>query len=489
MKAKTIVLSLILIFMNSLSVSVSLADESSLQRQLNKQNDIIEVQNKRIDELEAFIKEFKNSLSKVESTKNMPKENLENTKEVKVKDGPVDMVSFSKEKLYNPETAFFGPLPQLKSSDGKYTLGMMGLIQLDGAIYNQEANFNTNNDLSDGLIVRRAGLTLAGVSERDWIWFLSYDYADSGENPNDGLRAAMGIYRGFKPWWIFAGLFGNSVGLDTSNFSSQRQFMEAAMPQATFIYGAGSPAMGVAATYRGKEYYMRFGIYGEPYKNTSTDDEGLGVHGRLAWQPIKLREDSMHIGLTGYYRTANNSNTFTDGLRDSTLRFRSKGESAVSGDFILDTGIITDLDTYYYAGYEFAKVNGPLSIQTEWGVLGVNRKTKNDALFSGGYIQGGYMLTDDARNYNAYFAQFWRLKPKSSITEGGLGAWELALRASTIDLNDSGIKGGESSSYTLGLNWYMTTFTKTILNIVHTDSSGALSEDFNVLGVRLQIEF
>jgi phosphate-selective porin OprO/OprP len=99
------------------------------------------------------------------------------------------------------------------------------------------------------------------------------------------------------------------------------------------------------------------------------------------------------------------------------------------------------------------------------------------------------MLTNDARNYNAYFAQFWRLKPKLSITEGGLGAWEVALRASTIDLNDSDINGGEASSYTLGLNWYMTTFTKTILNIVHTESSGALSEDFNVLGIRLQIEF
>ena len=485
LKAKILITSLILIFINS----IALADEHSLQRQLNKQSEIIKAQSKRIDELEVFIKEFKNNLTRNELIKITTKENLDNIKEIKTPNKTVDMVSSGKEKSYNPETAFFGPLPQLKSTDGKYTLGMMGLIQLDAGIYNQEANLSTNNDLSDGFIVRRAGLTLAGVSEKDWIWFLSYDYADSGENPNDGLRAAMGIYRGFKPWWIFAGLFGNSVGLDTSNFSSQRQFMEAAMPQATFIYGAGSPAMGVAATYRGKEYYMRFGFYGEPYKNTSTDDEGLGVHARFAWQPIKLRTDSMHIGLTGYYRTANNSNTFTDGLRNSTLRFRSKGESAVSGDFILDTGIITDLDTYYYAGYEFAKVNGPLSIQTEWGVLGIDRKTKNDALFSGGYIQGGYMLTNDARNYNAYFAQFWRLKPKLSITEGGLGAWEVALRASTIDLNDSDINGGEASSYTLGLNWYMTTFTKTILNIVHTESSGALSEDFNVLGIRLQIEF
>ena len=47
-------------------------------------------------------------------------------------------------------------------------------------------------------------------------------------------------------------------------------------------------AMGVAATYRGKDYYMRLGFYGEPFNNSSTDDEGIGVHGRLVWQPIKI---------------------------------------------------------------------------------------------------------------------------------------------------------------------------------------------------------
>ena len=81
----------------------------------------------------------------------------------------------------------------------------------------------------------------------------------------------MAIYRGFKPWWLFVGLFGNSVGLDASNFSSQRQFMEAAMPQATFIYGAGSPAMGIAATYRGDDYYVRFGLYGEPSLDSTSE--------------------------------------------------------------------------------------------------------------------------------------------------------------------------------------------------------------------------
>ena len=73
-------------------------------------------------------------------------------------------------------------------------------------------------------------------------------------------------------------------------------------------------------------------------------------------------------------------------------------------------------------------------------MVNVDRKTKRNPTFTGGYIQGGYMLTDDARNYNAYFAQFWRLKPKRSIMEGGIGAWEVAARASTMDLNDTDIK-------------------------------------------------
>ena len=81
------------------------------------------------------------------------------------------------------------------------------------------------------------------------------------------------------------------------------------------------------------------------------------------------------------------------------------------------------------------------------------------------------MLTNDARNYNAYFAQFWRLKPNLSIMDGGIGAWELAIRASSLDLNDADINGGEAASYTVGLNWYMTAFTKSMINIIRTESS------------------
>ena len=285
-----------IIYCNSL-----FAKDLSIQEQLNIQKQIIEEQNKRIDELEMLIKSLKKSedVNLTNDKNNFDNKVAENSFEENKNEDQGDIASSTKGRIYNPEKAFFGPLPQLKSNDGKYSAGLMGLVQLDAAVYDHQPNASTTTELASGFIVRRAVLTLAGVSDEDWIWFLSYNYANGGENPNDGLGAAMAIYRGLKPWWLFVGLFGNSVGLDTSNMSSQRQFMEAAMPQSTFIFGAGSPAMGVAATYRGKAHYMRVGFYGEPFNNASTDDEGMGIHGRLAWQPNKERLKAFHLGLQG----------------------------------------------------------------------------------------------------------------------------------------------------------------------------------------------
>ena len=467
----------------------SFAEEISVIDLMEKQLKIIEEQNKKIKNLENLVNELSEKINNMNSAVDVQSEKDDNEVKVTENTNESEIGSSSSQKIYNPEKAFFGPLQPLKSKDGNYTAGFMGLVQLDGALHDQEANYNNNNDLSDGFIVRRAVLTLAGLSEKDWIWFLSYNYANEGDYPKNGLGAAMAIYRGFKPWWLFAGLFGNSVGLDASNFSSQRQFIETAMPQATFAFSPGSPAMGVAATYRGDDHYLRFGFYGEPYVNASSDDEGMGIHGRAIWQPVKERKKAFHLGVTGYWRTVNPANTFTNGLRDSTLQFRTKGESSVSGDYILDTGIITDLDKYYHGGIEFAMVEGPISLQAEWGSVMLNRKTQPDPTFSGGYMQGGYMLTDDVRNYNAYFAQFWRIKPNMSLTQGGMGAWELAVRASTLNLSDSGINGGKANSYTFGINWYMTSFVKSMVNIIHVDSEGPSSEDYNLLGARLQLEF
>jgi phosphate-selective porin OprO and OprP len=68
-----------------------------------------------------------------------------------------------------------------------------------------------------------------------------------------------------------------------------------------------------------------------------------------------------------------------------------------------------------------------------------------------------------------------------SLAEGGWGAWELAGRVSYVDLNDnftsglplagqpSAVAGGSQTAYTLGLNWYVNSNIRFMLNYVHAD--------------------
>ena len=77
-----------------------------------------------------------------------------------------------------------------------------------------------------------------------------------------------------------------------------------------------------------------------------------------------------------------------------------------------------------------------------------------------------------------------------------MGAWEIAVRYDTIDLNDGPISGGEADQITLGLNWYLNPNTRIMWNYVMADMSnlddgtpGGLDTDVNVFEMRFQIDF
>lgn len=73
---------------------------------------------------------------------------------------------------------------------------------------------------------------------------------------------------------------------------------------------------------------------------------------------------------------------------------------------------------------------------------------------SGHLIEFGFMLTRDRRRFDQKLGLFEDVRPGLPFGEGGLGALELVVRHSGLDLNDGDIKGGVGDTLGLGLNWY-----------------------------------
>jgi phosphate-selective porin OprO/OprP len=58
------------------------------------------------------------------------------------------------------------------------------------------------------------------------------------------------------------------------------------------------------------------------------------------------------------------------------------------------------------------------------------------------------------RPYNRRSGVFSPLPIAKPITQGGWGAWELAMRWSSLDLSEGKVDGGDLGILSLGLNWW-----------------------------------
>jgi phosphate-selective porin OprO/OprP len=133
---------------------------------------------------------------------------------------------------------------------------------------------------------------------------------------------------------------------------------------------------------------------------------------------------------------------------------------------------------------------GPLSAQAEYITTSVSRNADSNLDFDGWYAQAGYFLTGESRNYKK--GSFGGITPKASVGEGGIGAWELALRYSTLDLIDKDIDGGDVDSYTVGLNWFATPslrFSANYVDVLNVKGGAYDNQEPSLFQVRSQWAF
>jgi phosphate-selective porin OprO/OprP len=171
-----------------------------------------------------------------------------------------------------------------------------------------------------------------------------------------------------------------------------------------------------------------------PDLNGSIGDSGYAS--RAYFNPTRDQFNLLHIGAS-----------FVLENMSRKTRFFSHPESRVTEERLVDTGIFEDISEQRISALEVAGAKDSFMFRGEFFRAKWYRKTNDNPVFKGFYVQASWILTGETFKYAQ--GKFIRIRPQNPR-----GAWEAAVRFSRVDLNNEAIKGGEEKNLTLAVNWY-----------------------------------
>jgi len=310
------------------------------------------------------------------------------------------------------------------------------------------------NSEPDGaeITLRRAKLKYVRNFGNDWRLKLTGDYNSGGDLE---LSDNYVSYSGWKRGLLTLGINDPAFSLESVSQSSALTFMERGLAVAAL---AERKSGGVSFLHRSPHSILNASLI---FFNVSQDnlrEDGQGVVLHYVYSPVEFGDGrSMHFGGSFSYRV---------NVSEDNTRFRSRPEVATVNDYFVDTGSVAGADTVGRMSVEVSQVLGRFSWQSELLTARVHRSGSDSVTFWGAYAYASWFLTGDSRNYNFGDGSFEQVRIGSPVLKGGIGAFELAFRASIVDLTDQDVVGGREKNLTVGLNWYANQRMRLMLNLV-----------------------
>ena len=394
-----------------------------------------------------------------------------------------------------------------EKSSSSPTVNLTGQIQADFVTNSQsDANLLTLGPIPEGAFFRRARMGFFGEAYERLEYRLEFDFAGEARPRFLDLWVALTDIPVLKN--VIVGQFFEPFSLERYSPNRFITFTERSLGD-TF-----APARNMGVMIYGNALNERVTWALGGFRDDSDDygadlafnNKGYAATAHATVLPWYEEVDEctlklMHLGSSFSYRVPD----------DGSVRFASRPSARLFQQDVggipvfTDTGVIADVDRYTLMGIEAAIVHGPFSVQSEYMASQISRAGGADPYLHGGYVYGSWFLTGESRSYSptsilGRFREgiFQRTAPRNNFfynTEGqgrlGLGAIELAVRYSYIDLNSMDVRGGSIHEMTYGVNWYWNPYTKVMFNYVkpHLKDAdlGQSQADFYVF--RMQFEF
>lgn len=337
----------------------------------------------------------------------------------------------------------------VKSGDGRSEIAIGGRLHVEAMSHRNDEKLTKG--ATDGTDIRRSRIYVKGKVDQDWKYIIEADLAGNKVSMKD----VFGEYVGIEGWDFTFGNQKHAMSMEVQESSNDIMFTERGL-----TYALTTPyfdrAIGLNAKTFGDTWNVQGGIYGDHYSPEASGDvdEGHGYAIRGTWNPVWDKEAGhmVHLGANYGSRSVSNQTNKISGGGKGDFSYETTNGSNLK---LLDTPDIAGLEKVNVGVLEFAAMYGPLSFQSEYAQA--KAKGTNNYDFNAWYANVGYTLTGEHRQYKPTDGEFKRLKPKNNfnLKNGTWGAWEVAARYDTLDLNDGDVLGGDGDRYTLALNWYL----------------------------------
>ncbi len=454
---------------------------------------------------------------------------------------------------FKPQTAFQHSKGHLtiSSPDGKWTFSPVVLVQGDWADYSKSQPLTaapTKDALkSSGENLRRVQLGFQGTFAGDFGYKFVYDFGgtngdetyqgfagpssssctaggttyctSTGAGSGPHVQQAWVSYKGFlDPFTLRIGAMATPANLADMTSSDDLLFNERPSP-AQLSRGLdgddGRESVGVIGN--GSIWQASLFLTGDTYgkgsliaPQTVSGGGQEAIVGRAAVAPWYDPVTNFNVHLGGNFgyviHPQETTNTASPGVTTYNIAFSDRPELRVDNVTYLSTGNI-NAKSAYSAGVEGALSWGPLMVQGENFWYGVSRNNPavgvTNPNFSGWYVEGSWVMTGEFHDYNMASASYVRPSPDHPFNpmNGDWGAWELAGRYSSTDLNyDIGsavsgdrVFGGLQNIWTAGVNFYPNDVLKFMFDFQHVDvkdiGGAGVDGQYDTFNIRTQVSF
>ena len=376
-----------------------------------------------------------------------------------------------------------------KSANGDYEIKLRGLVQGDARFYLDGVPAGTN----DTFLLRTARPTLEGSLGKLVAFRLTPEFAGDSASIVDAY-----VDLRFNPaYTLRVGKFTSPVGLERLQSSAALSEIERALPSEL----APNRDIGVQlqGEFANSEVSYAIGVFNGAVDGrdaaTTNPDNDFEYAGRLFFEPFKNDANALSglgFGIGGSIGDKHGSgNNFLP-------RYRTPGQLQFFGylSTVLADGQQTRFspEGYYYRG-GFGLLAEYIVSKQAVRVGAVREDISNKAW----QTTASYVLTGEDTGYRGV------LKPSRPFApgkNGGWGAFELVGRYSVLEVDEAAFplfanpstSANQANSWTLGVNWYLNSNLKLVVNYLHTSfeggaAAGADRESEKALFSRLQVAF